>query len=85
MWDFGEGGSEGEFFGCFFEVALVHFQSVFLEFEKGVFRDFRGDEGVSVTVSTDPAGEAKFGIGVFFAEVFDVPAGVFPCEFEGAI
>ena len=56
-----------------------------MQFGEGVFGDLGRDEGVSVTVAADPAGEAELGIGVVETEVVDVPTGIFPGEFEGAV
>lgn len=56
-----------------------------MEFGEGVFCDLGGDKGVSVAVATNPAGEAELGVGFFFAEIFDIPSGVFPGEFKRAV
>ena len=66
-------------------MTLVHQDCVFVQFCEGVLGDFRSDEWVTITVAADPTREAELGIGLVESEVVDIPPGIFPGEFEGAV
>ena len=63
----------------------MHTNSVFVKFGESALGYFWGDKRVSVAVATNPVREAEFWIGILLAEVFDIPAGILPSEFERTV